>query len=205
MHLLSNEALSCGLHLLNLLHQWWNDIKKIAHDSVIRDFEDGSLGVLIHCHDCARAFHAHDMLNGAADTQRKIKFGSNSLSGRTDLAIHRKPSGVANWTGGGDLATDSLGKLFCNFDVFLFFDSPSHRHDDSGLRKIHGLLGFLEDFLGLISDETVGNVHIHRLDRSSTGPHLNLIPAESTILKGNKPRRIRGEAYVSGELALEHL
>src|SRR5262249_30187570 len=119
--------------------------------------------------------------------------------------IHRKPSGVANWTGGGDLAADSLGKLFCNFDVFLFFDSPSHSHDDFGLREIHGLLGFLEDFLGLISDETVGNVYIHRLDRSSAGPYLNLIPAESTILKGNKPRRIRGEAYVSGELALEHL
>ncbi len=49
-----------------------DDLKQIADDAVVGNFEDGSVGVLVDGDHGARAFHPDDVLDGAGDAEREI-------------------------------------------------------------------------------------------------------------------------------------
>src|SRR6202030_2449099 len=68
-----------------------------------------------------------------------------------------------------------------------------------------GLLRFLENFLGLIANYIIGDLHVHGFDRSRTGTGLSLVSAESAILKGGEPGSLGCEAHVGREFSLKHL
>src|SRR3989441_12466048 len=86
-------------------------IYEVADDGVVGDFEDGSVLVFVDGDDGARAFHAHDVLDGAADAEGKIELGRDGLAGAANLALHGKPAFIADGPGGGDFAADGFGEL----------------------------------------------------------------------------------------------
>ena len=110
---------------------------------IVGDFKDRRLGIFIHGDDGPRAFHADDVLNRAADAEREIKLGRDRLARGADLTVHGEPAGIADGTRGGEFAAECVGELLSHFDVFLFFDAATDRHDDFGLREIDGLLWLL--------------------------------------------------------------
>ncbi len=192
-------------HLLHFFSQRRDDVEQIAHDRIVGDFEDRRLGVLVHGDDGPRAFHAHDVLNGAADAEREIKLGRDRLARRADLAVHGEPAGVADGARGRQFAAERLGELLGHLDVFLLFDAAADGDDDFGLREIDGLLGFLEDFLRLVANDAIGNFDADGFDRSCARSGFGLVSAKSSVLERGKPGSVAGEADVGGELALEHL
>src|SRR5882757_3431536 len=93
-----------GFRLLDFFGQYRDHVEQIAHDTVIRDLEDGRLHVLIDGHDGACTLHAHNMLDGAADAERNIKLRSHRLPGTADLPLQRQPAVIANRSRGSDFA-----------------------------------------------------------------------------------------------------
>src|SRR5207237_8038832 len=89
-------ALRSRFHFLHFLNQRRNDVEQVADYAVIGDLEDRSLGVFVDGDDGARALHAHNMLNGAADAERKIKIGSDGLAGAPDRTVLRTHTGIAH-------------------------------------------------------------------------------------------------------------
>src|ERR1700685_3167328 len=51
-----------------------DDFEEVADDAVVGYFEDGRVGVFVDRYDGARALHAHNVLDRAADSQREIQF-----------------------------------------------------------------------------------------------------------------------------------
>src|SRR5215471_1732224 len=69
------------LCLLQLFGQGRHDFEDVSDHAVVGKFEDGRVLVLIDGDDGAGAFHADDMLDGTADTEREIELGRNGLAG----------------------------------------------------------------------------------------------------------------------------
>src|SRR5258708_14986998 len=161
--------------------------------------------MFVECDDGARAFHANDVLNRAADAEREIQLGCNRLAGGTDLAVHGMPAIVADGTRGGEIGAECVGQLLGDFDVFLFFDAAAYGHDHFGLGEVDGLLGFFKYFLRHVSHHAVGDIDFYRFNRGGTCAVLSLVPAKSAVLKCGEPRSIAGKADVGGQFALKHL
>src|SRR5579862_316109 len=81
-----------------------DDFEEVADNSIIGYLEDGGVLILVDGGYGARAFHAYDMLNGAADSQREVELGRDGLAGAADLALHGEPAFVADRTRGADFA-----------------------------------------------------------------------------------------------------
>src|ERR1017187_3090194 len=85
-----------ALRFFYFFDQGWNYIEQIADHGDIGDLKDWRLCIFVDCNDGARAFHPHYVLNRTTDSQREIQLGRYRLSGRSNLAIHRQPAGIAN-------------------------------------------------------------------------------------------------------------
>src|SRR6476469_2757615 len=70
-----------ALGLLDLLNQGRDDVEQVADDSIIGNLKDGRLGILVDGDDGSRTFHAHNVLDGAADAERQVELGSDGLAG----------------------------------------------------------------------------------------------------------------------------
>src|SRR6266852_7071233 len=116
---LPQPALTLGF--LYFLDEGGHNVEQVPYYTVVGDFEDGGFGVFVDGDDGAGAFHAHDVLDGAADSQSQVKFGGDGLAGAADLAIHGQPAGVADRTRGGQLSAERIGELFGEIDVLLLF------------------------------------------------------------------------------------
>ena len=57
-----------------------NDFEEIADNSVVGDFKDRRIGILVNGNDALRSFHAHQVLNGSRDAHRQIKLWGNGLA-----------------------------------------------------------------------------------------------------------------------------
>src|SRR5215510_4070049 len=53
--------------ILQFFGESGHDFEDVAHNAVVGDFEDGGILVFVDGDDGARAFHADDVLDGAAD------------------------------------------------------------------------------------------------------------------------------------------
>src|SRR5207302_8423343 len=95
-----------------------HDFEDVADDAVVRDLEDRGVLVFIDGDDGARALHADNVLNCAADAERKIEFWRDGLAGAADLALHRKPAFVANWTRRGDFSAHRFCHRFGLRNIF---------------------------------------------------------------------------------------
>src|SRR5712664_2936767 len=122
-----------------------HDFEDVADDAVLGDFEDGGVGILVDGDDGARALHADDVLNRAANAQRQIKFRSYRLAGAADLALHREPAFIANRARGGDLAAKSFRERFGLRNIFGGFDAATDGHDERRLGQVYRRLRFFED------------------------------------------------------------
>ena len=76
----------------------------------IGNLEDRRLGVLVDRDDGARALHADDVLDGAADAQRQVELGRDGLAGGADLAVHGQPAGIADRTRRRNLSAQRFGQ-----------------------------------------------------------------------------------------------
>src|ERR1700751_5375308 len=85
-----------SLCFFEFLDDGGDDFEEVADNSVIGYLEDGGVLILVDGGDCARAFHAYDMLDSAADSQREIELGRDGLARAADLALHREPAFVAD-------------------------------------------------------------------------------------------------------------
>src|SRR5439155_11507037 len=121
-----------------------NDLEEIPDDPVVRDLEDGRVGILVDGDDGAGSLHADQMLDRARDAEREIELRRDGLAGAADLALHRQPSGVADGARRRDLGAERLRELLGDGDVRLLLDPAAHRHDPLGLRQIDRLLRLLE-------------------------------------------------------------
>ena len=74
---------------VGLQRPWWlsglegcgqrgHDLEQIPHDTVVGDFKDRRVGILVDRDDRARPFHADEMLNRSRDAQREIEFRRDS-------------------------------------------------------------------------------------------------------------------------------
>ena len=77
-------------------YQRRDDFEEVSYDAVIGDLEDRSIGVLVDRDDGPRALHAHEVLDRPRDPERDVELGGHGLAGAADLALHRKPSAVAD-------------------------------------------------------------------------------------------------------------
>src|SRR5260370_21475426 len=111
-----------GLDFFQSFGEGGHDFEDVADDAVVRDFENWSVGILVDGHDGARAFHADDVLNRAADAQRQIQFRRDGLAGAADLSLHREPAFVANRTLRRDFAAQRFRQRFSLRNLFGRFD-----------------------------------------------------------------------------------
>src|SRR5204863_2331848 len=58
-----------------------NDLEEIAHDSIIGDFEDRRVGILVDRDDGLRALHPDQVLDRARDAERQIQLRRDGLPG----------------------------------------------------------------------------------------------------------------------------
>ena len=105
--------------------QGGHDFEDVADDAIVGDFKNWSVLVFVDRHDGARAFHAHDVLDCAADAEREIKLGRDGLAGAADLALHRQPAFIADGARRGDFPADGFGERFGLRDVFRRFDAAA--------------------------------------------------------------------------------
>src|SRR5580704_13539433 len=84
--------------------------------------------------DAARALHANDVLDGAADAEREIEFWCDGLAGAPDLAFHRKPAFIADRARGGDLSAERFGDGFGLRNIFGRLDAAANGDDERSLR-----------------------------------------------------------------------
>src|SRR5579884_4216238 len=66
--------------LLNFLRQSRDDVEKVTDYTKICYLEDRSFCIFIYGDNAARAFHADNMLNCTADSQRKIELWRDGLA-----------------------------------------------------------------------------------------------------------------------------
>ena len=186
--------------------QGGHDFEDVGDYAVVGDFEDGGVGVFVDGDDGAGAFHADDVLDGAADTEREIEFWGDSLAGAADLALHGEPAFVADGTRGRDFSAEGFGEGFGLGDVFGGFDAAADGDDDGGLREVDGGFGFLEKIEGLGADllgfEIDGDFIYWSLAAGMRGEEIG---AEGAGLEGGKPRGGALEGDIGGGFALEHL
>src|SRR5262245_12712265 len=73
-----------------------HDFEDVSDYTVVGNFENRRILILVNRDDGARALHADNVLDGAADAKRQIKLRSDSLARAADLALHGEPAFVAN-------------------------------------------------------------------------------------------------------------
>src|SRR5262249_41052778 len=114
-----------------------HNFEDIADDTVVSDFENRRVLIFVDRDNGAGALHADNMLDCAADTQRKIKFRGDGLAGAADLALHGEPAFVADGTRGGNFRAQSLGDGFCLGNVFRSLDATTDSDDERGLGEVN--------------------------------------------------------------------
>src|SRR2546430_14823879 len=124
--------------------QGGHDFEDVADDAVIGDFEDGRVGIFVDGDDGARALHADNMLNGAADAKREIEFWRDGLAGAANLALHGKPAFIANGARRGNFRAKSFRKRFRLRNVFGSFDAAADGNNERRLSEVDRGFGFLE-------------------------------------------------------------
>src|SRR5262249_6770156 len=129
-----------------------HDFEDVANDAVIRDFKNRRVRILVNGHDGARALHADDMLNRAADAEREIELWSDRLPRAANLSLHGEPAFIADGTRSSNFRTERFRQLLGLRNILRRFDATPDRNDERGLRKIDGGLGFLEKFERLGAD-----------------------------------------------------
>src|SRR5947199_3275042 len=95
-----------------------HDFEDIGDDAVVGDLKNWTLLVFVDRYDSARAFHADDMLDGAAYAEREIQLRRNGLAGAADLALHREPTFIADGARCGDFAAKRFRERLGLRDVF---------------------------------------------------------------------------------------
>src|SRR5215468_3094089 len=87
--------------LLELRGEQRDDLEQVAHDPIVRDLEDGRLGVLVHGHDHLGGPHAGQVLDGPGDAEAEVELGRDGATGLADLeavrsppSVHRRPRGA---------------------------------------------------------------------------------------------------------------
>ena len=157
------------LGFFDFLDQRRNYFEQVADNAVIRHFKNRRVSVLINGDDGLCAFHADQVLDRAGDSHRQIHLWGHGLAGTADLALHGKPTTIANRTRGGQFPAQRLGQLFHNVDIVLFLDAPADGDDDFRGREIDSAGGLAEGSFRLLANLGSIQCGCKRLNSGRTG------------------------------------
>src|SRR5580698_4164788 len=91
---------AAALLLAQLVDHGRNHLMNIADDTVVRDLEDGGIGILIDGHDDLALVHTGEMLDGSRNADRDVGFGLHSFAGLAYLLRVRTPPCIHDRAGG---------------------------------------------------------------------------------------------------------
>src|SRR4029079_9305118 len=112
-------VLAVASNLLHLVGEPGNYLEQVAHNSVVRNLEDGSVLVLVDGNDRFRGAHPGKMLYGARDSHRNVQVGAHQPPRLTDLVGGRPPSVIGYGAGGSYCrVADGGGQVFHQLEVF---------------------------------------------------------------------------------------
>ncbi len=117
-------------------------LEQVADNAVVRNFEDRRISIRVDRDDRVRPLHAHDVLNRAGDPECEVELRRHRLSRTADLAIHRKPSGVANRTRCRQFRAKRIGQLPGDRQAILILDTAANRNNSLRVHEIHGSAAF---------------------------------------------------------------
>src|SRR5215212_3560817 len=187
-----------SLYFLDLFGEHRYRFEQISDNAVVRDIEDGCLGIFVNRHDRPRVLHANQVLNRAGDSKRDVKLGRNCLTWRSDLAVNWEPLGVANGTRSSKISSQHLCQLLSQHEIVFALDTAPDRDNYLCLREINSLFRFLERRLG--NHTHFANFNRYVLNRS-TAAFCSLIGPVSSGLKRRKHGRLSIRYNVCIELA----
>src|SRR5688572_28018974 len=72
---------------LQFLNQPGHDFVDVAHETIVRYFENRGVGIAVDGYDRTRILHARKMLDGAGDAQGYINLRGDDLARLTDLQL----------------------------------------------------------------------------------------------------------------------
>src|SRR5262249_51753370 len=150
------------------------DLEQVADNAVVRDFEDGRVGVFVDGNNRVRPFHADEMLNGARDTQREIQLWRYGLARAAYLPLHWQPPRIADRTRRCQFRAEGIRQSLRKWNVRLLLNAAPHGHDSLGLREVDGLPRLLERRFRFLSNGSRLNGNGQRPNRSRSAPSCRL-------------------------------
>src|SRR5438445_9162264 len=126
--------------LLRLAHRFGerrNYLEHIADDSVVRNFEDRRVLVLIDGDDRLRGAHACQMLYRSRDSDGDVKLGAHQPPGLSDLIAMGTPAIVRDGAGGTDCrVAKSGGEIFDELEILRCLEPASTGDNDGRLGQV---------------------------------------------------------------------
>src|ERR1700676_2017855 len=195
-----------GFGFLQFFGQGRHDFENVGDYTVVGDFGDGGVGVFIDGNNGARAFHADNMWDGPADSEREIQFWRDSLPGAANLTFHGKPTFVADRARGSDFTTERFGDGFGLRNIFRSLDAAADGHDEWRLAEIDGGFCFPEEFQWPGADLIGPQFHFDVDDGTGAALHTpKLARAKGSGLERDEPWAVAGECDVRDRFSLKHL
>ena len=105
----SPDALGNGRH----------DLKQVADDTDIGNFEDRCLGVAVDRNDQVGILHTHKMLDRSTDTAGDIDLWSHRLTGLTYLMLYIDPAGINSTSRRTNHTAKLISKLSYQLEILF--------------------------------------------------------------------------------------
>src|SRR5579859_836488 len=120
------------MQLPDLVRQLRHDLKQIAHDAVVRDFEDRRVFVLVDRDDDLRRPHSREVLDRPGNTDRKVERRAHRFPGLTDLVGVWAPAGIDDGTRrpDGRAAAERLRQILQHLEVGGLLEPATAGNDD---------------------------------------------------------------------------
>ena len=130
----------CLFQLLDLSGQSGNYLIEVAYYAVICDIEDVSVSILVDGNDAVGAAHACNVLDSTGDAACDIEFGTNSLTGLSDLVSMCDPAAVNCCTGSAYYTAEQISEgLKCGVEALRASHSTIAGVDDISAFEIDHL------------------------------------------------------------------
>ena len=114
---------------LHFFRQLRKNRENITNYTEVRDREDRRILIFIDSDNMLGAFHAHGMLNRAADATGDVKGRLDRLAGLPDLVLVWVEAGVGGRAGRADRRAEGVGELLDDLEALLRPGAPPRGRD----------------------------------------------------------------------------
>ena len=118
---------------------------QVAYDSVVRNFEDRSIRILVDSNDAVGVLHTCQMLDSAGDTASEVDFRLNGCTGLTYLVGVINPASVNSCSGRTNNSANLVSELFDQFESGRIAQATSAGADDFSVSQGNQFLSGLND------------------------------------------------------------